>query len=170
MGTAFWTQGGGETGDWKLETGDWRRARGGPDGERECVCVSKRGSLETRSVRREKEARPGRGRARVRGRVAKVATQGNSGRQVQQLPGCLLALSLALARRAEQSQLDSNDCQEIERGTGEGALARSARVWQGKAIKWGREQSKMSPGMAVPPRTLEVTVHQECRGHTVAQS
>lgn len=67
----------------------------------------------------------------------------------------------SLARRAEQSQLDSNDCQEIERGTGEGALARSARVWQGKAIKWGKEQSKMSPGMAGLPRTVEVSVHQK---------
>ena len=32
---------------------------------------------------------------------------------------------------------------------------------QGKAIKWGRKQSKMSPGMAVLSRTGQVTLHQK---------
>lgn len=79
----------------------------------------------------------------------------------QVLAGTVGTQLLSLARRSEQSQLDSNDCQEIERGTGEGALARSARVWQGKAIKWGKEQQKMSPGMAVLSRTSPVPLHQK---------
>lgn len=34
----------------------------------------------------------------------------------------------------------------------------------------GESKSKMSPGMAVLPRTLEVTLHHESRGDAVAQS